>query len=255
MTDHLDEGRLQALLDGELSEEEVKTAEAHLASCERCGVELAVLREGSLVLTAALSLLDDPRGEARVGAFVPPAARRSGRNAALALPRAAAILLIGVAAAAAAMPGSPVREWIERRDEVTAVPVDSGSGEEFEVSGSGTGDSPRAGVSVEPAAGHLRIVLIRPSPDLRIRATITDSPRGGAYATGRSVNARFSTGLGVVEVIDASGGELLLEIPARATSATVELDGETYLEKDGGQLRLLVASGDSSGTEVIFQPR
>lgn len=254
MIEHLNEGTLQALLDGELDRGEAESARRHLAGCVACEAEYGVLRGGSLVFATAVSDLDAP-ARSTGGSFVPRTrVPRRFTFFGVALQRAA-IIVVGftaVAAAAAAMPGSPIRDWLVETlgplregvlDERAAVPAPPAP------------ELARSGVSVSPDEGRLRIVIVRPAPELRIRATITESPRGGAYATGEAASARFATGLGLVEVIDARGGELLLEIPAGATSATVELDGRLYLTKDGDQLRLLVASGDTSGAEVRFQPR
>jgi len=253
MTDHLDEGTLQALLDGELPPGDAKTAEEHLKACRLCEAELAALRDGSLVFASAVSRLDVPPGSARSRMLPPPSVRRPTRWIALALPRVAAVLLVSVAAVAAAMPGSPIRSWIDR-ELASSAPATTSPTDDAPVV-TEPDPSPRSGVSVEPARGHLRIVLIRPAADLRVRATITDSPRGGAYTVGTTTTARFATGVGLVEVIEASGGELFLEIPAGATTATVEVDGKPYLVKEGGQLRLLVASDETVGAEVLFQAR
>ncbi len=249
MIDHLTEGTLQALLDGELDVGEAESARRHLAGCVTCESEYGVLRDGSLVFATALSELDVAvRGPVRSSAPRVPR-RLSFIRGAL---QRAAILVLGFTAAAAAMPGSPIRAWfVETLDRAGDIVL-----EERAAVVAPPGVEPvRSGVSVSPDEGRLRIVIVRPDPDLRIRATIIESPRGGAYATGEAASARFATGLGLVEVIDARGGELLLEIPADASSATVELDGRLYLTKDGDQLRLLVASGDTSGAEVRFQPR
>ncbi len=251
MIEHLSEGTLQSLLDGELDVDEAETARQHLSGCPTCEADLGVLRSGSLIFATAVSDLDTSARHAGVP-FAPSS--RVPRRFSLfgsALQRAA-ILVLGFTAAAAAMPGSPIRAWfIDVLDSPREVVLE----ERAAVPAPPASEPTRSGVSVSPDEGRLRIVIVRPAPELRIRAMITESPRGGAYATGEAARARFATGLGLVEVIDAEGGELLLEIPADATSATVELDGRLYLTKDGDQLRLLVATGDTSGAEVRFQPR
>ena len=42
---HLDEGTLHALLDGELSNQEVREIQAHLGSCSACGSRLQSVKE------------------------------------------------------------------------------------------------------------------------------------------------------------------------------------------------------------------
>lgn len=251
MISHLDDGVLQSLLDGEPPPGDALAAEEHLKACTLCQAGLAALRKGSLAFASAVSGLDVP--PASPSRTAPPSVRWPTRWIALALPRVAALLLVGVAATAAAVPGFPIRDWIDREFASSAPAISAG--EEGAPAETASDPSPRSGVSVEPAQGHLRIVLITPAADLRVRAAITDSPRGGAYTIGDSATARFSTSAGLVEVIGAGGGELLLEIPAAATTATVELDGTPYLVKEGDQLRLLVASDETVGAEVVFQAR
>jgi hypothetical protein len=224
-----------------------------VAACSACGEELDELRQASMVLSAALPILDTGRRPSQ-SVFAAPI-RRKTKWFQVALPRAAVLLLSFGAVAAAAAPGSPVRAWIEARISLTPTAVDGGRVDPASLSASREEPIVQSGVSVEPSGGRLRIVLTRPTSDLRIRAIIVEAARGGAYAIGDSAQAHFRTSAGEVEVIDASGGELRLEIPSGAASATVELDGRLYLTKEGDQLRLLVASDDTARTEVLFQPR
>jgi hypothetical protein len=254
MIDHLEEGEMQALLDGELRDAAAADAHYHLAVCGICSAGVDELRRASIVLASAIPLLDGARGPSRA-VFIPPSTLRGAWVGAM-LPRAAVLLLGFTTAAAAVIPGSPLRGWLA--DQLTPAPraVTLTERVEDRAPTPSAVDAPvQSGISVEPERGRLRIVLTRPASNLRIRALIVDAPRGGAYAVGDSANARFRSEAGTVEVIEASGGELRLEIPSLATSATVELDGRLYLTKEGDQLRLMVASDDTAGAEVLFRPR
>ena len=55
---HIDEGRLQALIDGELRLDERHRAERHLADCAPCRAELAALRGSVAHFGAAMAALD-----------------------------------------------------------------------------------------------------------------------------------------------------------------------------------------------------
>lgn len=252
MIRHLDEGELQALLDGELPESRVEYARVHMASCGECGAEFEALRDASTVLTAALRELDADERPRRV-ALIPPSARTRWFRRGFALPKAAALLISFTAAAFAAVPGSPLRVWLADRSEPVETLAATDSEPEEIARVAQPDDDRETGVSMNVASGDLRVLLTDPGPELRIRALITDGPRASVYAVDDPGSARFSTAAGVVEVIGAASGELRIEIPAMAVSATVEVDGTPYLIKDGQQLRLVVSPDDRSGPEVLFQ--
>jgi hypothetical protein len=110
-----------------------------------------------------------------------------------------------------------------------------------------------SGVSVEPSEGALRIVLSQAAPDVEITARLVDSDRGSVLAFGAAAEARFSAAAGTIEVIGVSGGELKVDIPRSVASATIVIDGRTYLTKDGEALRATGALRDSVSTEVVFR--
>ena len=114
---HLGEGTLQELLDGELPPGARAGVEAHLASCPACAGELAELRGLTARTSALLGLVEaTPPVLAAQARFARH--RRGGTASAItqarrALPRAAVLVLfVAGAAAAAAIPGSPAREWV-----------------------------------------------------------------------------------------------------------------------------------------------
>jgi hypothetical protein len=254
--EHLDEGALQALLDGELEEGTTQAAQDHLAACDSCNAAFAAVRDASHELSTALAMLDRKAGLLRPP-LVPPTARSSRwRWGGVAVPKAAALLIAFGAVASATVPGSPVRAWLGERLEAPSPPV---AVHERTPAAAGTeatlAATPESGVSVEPVDGQLRILLTRPDPDLLVRARITESPRGGAYGIGDAAAARFSTAAGTVEVIDAPGGELRVEIPRLVRSAAVIVDGRLYLLKEGDRLRLTGAPAAEAAAEVVFPIR
>lgn len=252
---HPDEGTLQAFLDDELTVEERRAVEEHLPGCEECRREAARLRVAAADLGAALSLLDVP--VPRTAAPPRPAPPRRAATFA-ALPRAAVLLLGFAAAASATLPGSPVRAWVTGLFESAAPPP---APTVLSAPAPGPVEAPvaappvEAGVSVEPVDGQVRVVLRDASPDLVVRAVLTDGGRAGAYATGAAADARFGTGPGRIEVAGAGEGVLRVEIPRAARAATIEVNGALYWTKEGDQLRLAVPAGDSAGAEVTFPVR
>lgn len=258
MTTHIDEGRLQALIDDELRLDERHRLEMHLSGCDACRAELQALRELSGRFAAAMA--DLPRlprrasGLARVGA-----GSRSARLRRM-LPRAAVFLVFVGAAASATIPGSPVRRWlgIERGPAVAAT-RDTGDAVQ-ELPGPVAVDEPappmEAGVSVEAADGAVEIVLRDAGGDLTVRALLVDGTRAGVYARGDASSSRFLTGAGRIEVVSPRAGELRIELPREAALITVVVNGREYLRKQDGRLDLRVGEADApaDGIEFSVQP-
>lgn len=249
---HLDEGSLQALVDGELAGTERRAAERHLEGCLVCRKEMALLGSASRRLAGALSLVDHPAPRARrplaAAPNLRPAPSRSW-GASRGLPRAAVLLLGFAATASATIPGSPVRTWIEEmiapRPRVAAV-VEAPAPPATTMAADAAAE---AGVSVAPVAGEVRIVLRGASPELRVRALLVDGARAGVFARGDAAAAHFSTAPGRIDVEGAGAGELRIELPREARSATVTVNGRPYLTKEGQQLR----AGERVGAEVSFE--
>jgi hypothetical protein len=262
---HLDEGTLLTLADGELAPADSAAVERHLAECGACRAELDELRGAATTFAATLARADSPapvvsdttaralrrRAErAGGGAERPPARgwRELGR---------AAVLVLGIAtAAAAAVPGTPLNGWlrelVEPEPRVAAVHEVRGAPEAAPAVAAAEFEA-QAGVSVLPERGTVRVLVNGASTALRIRAVLTDGPRAGVFAAGEAANARFSTGPGRIEVSGATAGELRIELPHNAIAATVEVNGRRYVAKQDDQLRLTVPAGDSAGAEVSFR--
>lgn len=261
---HLDEGVLQALADGELEVGDTRHAESHLAGCLVCRREMDGLQEASRTLSGALRMMDRapaanaaPAAAPRRPAQPRPVPARGGWSA---LPRAAVIVLgLGLAAAASAtVPGSPVRAWMES---LLGGGADTGAPAAVAPS---TSEAPaqsaeqapaEAGVSITAAGGAVRVVVSDAAPGLEVRAILTDGDRAGVFGSGAASDARFTTGPGRIDVSGASGGILRVEIPRGAGSATVVINGEVRVTKEGAVLRAAPAAGSASGTEVSYTVR
>ncbi len=242
MIEHLDEGTLQALLDGELEEGEV-SARAHLSECVACRAEYESLRGASVSVAGAFSLLDRSP-PVRVLRIAPPstAIRRPHRFVA-ALPRAAVLVLGFAVAGSATIPGSPVRTWIESRFEAPG--TDS---EAIAVASEVAPAAAERGVGTAPLDGRLRIVVTDARPGLPVLVQLTSAPVGGAFSVGAPETTRFRSANGVIEVLQAGGEELRVEIPASAVEAALEVNGRTVVVKDGERL-LLIEGTDQAAAE------
>ncbi|HET9251061.1 MAG TPA: zf-HC2 domain-containing protein [Candidatus Eisenbacteria bacterium] len=115
--DHLDDGRIQALLDGEVPPGEAASARAHAAGCPECSRRLEDAGEEGRLVSALLARLDSPTPRVEVGDIVASAAGTPSREVRDRRPwsrwAAAVLLALGVGGVAYAIPGSPVRQWVD----------------------------------------------------------------------------------------------------------------------------------------------
>jgi hypothetical protein len=258
---HVDEGELLTHLDGQLDWERSERVERHLERCDACRAELGVLRGASDLFSAALAENDAPEptvSETTIRALRARAGRSAPSGGGWRDLRRAAVLVLGFAAAASAtIPGSPVNSWLrELTREQPSAPLAGGNveapaavPEEIVLAP----DVAETGVSVLPEAGTVRVVLRSVSAELRVKAVLVEGDRAGVYAAGAARDARFSTAPGRIEVAGAGAGELRIELPHSAHTASVEVNGRSYITRDGDQLRLTVPAEQRSGAEVNFR--
>jgi anti-sigma factor RsiW len=253
---HLGEGTLQEMLDGELAPGARAEADAHLAACAECAGQLAELRGLNARTSALLGMVEAaPPMIAAQAAFA--RRRRSGgalAEARRALPRAAVLVLaLAGAAAAAVVPGSPVREWVERVAVDTPAPAPRI--EQPALPPAPVAEAPVApkAISILPDGGRVSVVVTGSSPELRVRARLSDEPQAQVTATGAAVSARFRTGPGRIEIVGAGPGEVVVDLPAGADAAFVEVNGRVVAAKEGGTLRSLAPRVAGSAAEPVFR--
>ena len=236
---HLDEGRLRALLDGELSDRDGERERRHLDECDTCRELLVGVQEASAVIDAALRRLDTvtpPAGAkeavlARVGAGPGDA-----RGVPFTFARAAILVLFFGAVVATALPASPVRGWIAAgwghavelftgpaRDESASLPVDSALSAQTPES---------AGVRLEVETGELLVLLQDVEPGTELDVRLVDGFQAAAFA---APPARFRTADGRIEVIGGSG-RVRVDIPRSVEVASIWVNGRMYITKAGDEL-------------------
>jgi hypothetical protein len=255
---HLGEGTLQALLDGELDPGPRAEADAHLAACRDCAGQLAELRGLNARTSALLGLVEAAPPVLAAQAEFSRRRRGSGSGALAqarrALPRAAVLVLaLAGVATAAVVPGSPVRQWVERvavqpRAQEPALPAPAPA----PAAEAAPAPAPKA-ISIFPLDGHVRIAVTGSSPELRVRARLSDAPQAQVTATGAAVSARFVMGPGRIEVVGAGPGEVVVELPAGADAAFVEVNGRVVAAKEGNALRSLAPRVAGSADEPVFR--
>lgn len=282
--EHPVEHMLLAYLDDELSFRDSDAIGKHLAGCPPCQARARELAVAAGDLAAALSCLDVPapvltaselqerlvadalheldrpapdlsvedlhravRADSEKAPSDAVSIRRWGRPRRRPL-LAAALVVIFVAGASAAIPGSPVREWLAH----SVARVLGGTGETVvdtpALNGEARVPSPAA-ISVQPRDGLVRIMITRAAPETVIRVRLLD--RGSASVW--SVQGRYRTAPGEIELLEAGPGEVLVLLPRSIPSAEVRLDGQVVATKEGPDFRLLIPAADSSDAEVSFR--
>lgn len=255
--EHPSDGMIQALLDGETAGSETEIRD-HLSACPRCR-SMAGERSRRLdLLREALSLLDapPPSRKAREDILRRGRAQRSwARVVRRNLPRAASIVLLLTAGAAAALPGSPVRSWLGRGwAEI------SRSGGEAAAPGVKQGESgppedavpsPGAVGATIPATGErieLRVSGLRPGASLIV--LLVGGDEASIFA---EEGTRFRSQAGGLEATDPPG-DVTLEIPASAPEVRLMVNGRLYLAKRGEELDILGPVSTRTPTEIRFAP-
>ncbi len=141
---------------------------------------------------------------------------------------AAAAILVLVAGGAAALPGSPVRQWLDTARGGVDVP---------EIHGMSAAGEVMSGVAVGLRDGRVEVVLRSPPPGSRVEVRVEREERVELQAP---LGARYATAPGRLEVdlSDAEGGPLLLLIPGAAREVLLVLERRPLMTWMGGTFRL-----------------
>lgn len=232
---HVDDGALLALLDGELTTAERRSVEERVAACPDCAARLDEMRFALRRATAALDLLSVPESRREMPAALREAARRAPTPLASARARrwarlsrrsvavAAGITLL-VAAGAYAVPGSPVRGWVDGGIDVVAAWI-AGDPQV-------AGDAGPSRVSVDPREGAVRIVVVGWHEGRRLTVELSDEET----ATVTARDASFHVEPGVIEVAGAAD-EIRVTLPRDAAIGSVVMDESEVVRLEGGELR------------------
>jgi len=256
---HTDSGALIAWLDGELPVAVRDEMGAHLAECDSCRNELADVRDLAREFGDAMGLLNGriPLLSARL-AVEQRADRsrfnRSERLIASGLAKAAAITLLVAGAAAAAIPGSPVRQWVTEvvarmvgsRTEAPA-PVAVPTVVEPQV------QEARGPAVTVPSGGTIRVSIHALPASASLTVKVVDREGVFLRALGADDPVRFVPRSDAsVEVFDVRTG-LVIELPRSLTSASIDVDGRPYYVKDAGGERYIGPGATRTRDGVTFR--
>lgn len=270
---HPTDGRLMAYLDGELSRDQRATVSRHLVGCRSCARTMDELRRSSSVFSDAVSTLSPPTAGAAQGEL----RRRSGEpgdeGASVAgrigghddeddeagfgwstATRIAASLVV-LLGAAAALPGSPVRSWLDRS--VQGVQALFGGDEKqerpetVEVS-----EAPRpeivdrSGIAVTASEGSIRIGLRDVSENTEIRVRLVDGRQAGVWNAG----GQYRTAPGRIRVTSPDSESLLVEIPRSVRRVLLTVNGRLAAVGRSGELDVRVPGVEPRDGEFTFRP-
>ena len=235
---HVDEERIQRLLHGELVPTDEAEVRAHLADCGECAGRLAAMRRDEERVDSLLHELDRPAPRLDVGAIARRAEARSPR-----IPRWAAgiVLVLGLAGAAYALPGSPlprlvdaVLEWTRGRQDPLS--PDTGSHPPPPPSFAGIAVPPGERFRIlfqTPNARGEMLVRLTAGTEVEIRA-----PRGAATFTAGE-NQLVVDGRGLPTTYE-------IEIPLAAPRVEIVVGEDRVFLKEGPRVTTALPPGSAA---------
>ena len=244
---HLDDERLQRLLDGELEPGAETAIRGHLATCEACRDQMTAVRREAAEVSRLLAFLDDPVPRLEPEDVV----RASGRGLGWGRRAAMVLLGLGLAGAAYAMPGSPVPGWL--RSIATGVRPASTRVAPSAPEPTQGGDAGASGIAVSPGD---RLAIILPSP--RSGGSLYVSLSDSAEVVVRAVagKASFSSGIDrlLVETPDSSAVFRIL-VPRAAARVEIRAGASRLFLKQGPRITASVEPGADGVYALRVPPR
>ncbi len=261
--EHLTEAELQAWIDRELDPAEHARVNRHLEDCADCRSDLRALRSAAETFSAAMLDYDEALAAEAAEANPPSAPAPHDRNAGAPLrfvPRwvgraAALVLLLGAAAAAAMVPGSPLRGLLfDEEPDAAPTPV---AVETPTAIPAGAG----ASITVRPHENRLTVRVRGFPPGTRLALRLVDRDVAVASLPDEALDARFIVASGVLDVIgpgasaelSTPAGTVTLRLPRHLESGAVELDGETVARVGDGRLSTLRQVSSEGDEEAVFE--
>ncbi len=272
---HPSEARLMAYVDRELGPDERGAVSGHLAECDACARTLSELRRASSLFSdAAAELEPSPSGvtatETRRRAVEPLEPKRGERTSegagapeeagdqssftwsTTARIAASLVVLLG---AAAALPGSPVRSWIDHSVQQIEALFGGDEGvptaEEAEVPAPDrTGATDRSGVAVSASEGSILVSLRSIPRSTSIRVRLVDGSQAGVWNAG----GEYRTAPGRIEVTGPASDSLLVEIPRLVGLVLLDVNDQRVAVARGGELDVQIPDAELGDGEFTFRP-
>ena len=224
---HLDDAHIQWLLDGELDAREESSARAHLEDCVPCYGRFEDARSEKLEIAALLETLDEPLPRidaATIMARADATPRRARMRFADLRKAAAFLLVVGLAGAVYAFPGSPVRTWVNdvvrRMAPKPNPPVERAQ------------PRPEAGISILPEERLVILFRLGAARGSGLASlSLTDASEVQVHAPPGAATFSSSPGRLEIEVRDVSA-PFVVEVPRSAPWVEIRADETTVFLKD-----------------------
>jgi hypothetical protein len=223
---HLDEEQLQRLLHRQLPSRAARSARDHLAECGDCRERFVTAERDD---NAVLALLREVDHEVPVVDPEALVARLRWTGAGWGRWAAGFLLLVGIAGAAYALPGSPVRQWVR-----SAVAWIAGSGPRPSSTRAEVSTLPVAGIAAVPGPRFV-IAFQSPEPGGHARVSLTD----GKHVTVRAPSgaAGFTSAANRLVIANTGRGATFeIEIPRSAPRVEIRVAGARIFLKDGSRV-------------------
>lgn len=286
--EHLDEGLIQAFLDKETTGTDGAQVQVHLDVCAECRNQVRLQGERLSQVGEALRLLDlkpkleEARGRVRAWAMegreesttegyktvtetsVPAGERPTVTRAAASwwrslgsLPKAASIALLLSAAAATALPGSPVRQWIMDGWHAftgnTATQTDQGeavSGQPEAALEGAVSVPEETGASILPGGEGVEVWVQELSAGAEVSVLWTDDDQVRIFS---GEGTGYRTANGRLEAVSPTGS-VRIQIPRTLRNVVVGANGQVLMRKTGNSLEVLVPTLNRTPDEIRFAP-
>lgn len=271
---HPSEARLVAYVDGELASDERATVSGHLEECDRCSRTLSELRRASSLFSEAAVALEPPASDVTAAETRRRAADRSptdpqrtggvsgdsGSGTSFRWSRwstatriaASIVVLLG---AAAALPGSPVRSWIDR----SVQQVEALLGGEADGPATVEPEAPRperpaardrSGVAVSASSGSILVTLLEVPRSTSVRVQLVAGQQAGVWNAG----GEYRTAPGRIEVTAPASDSLLVEIPRLVSRVELEVNDRLVAVGRDGELDVRIPDAEVRDGEFSFRP-
>lgn len=168
----------------------------------------------------------------------------------------AAILILGFAGlAAAAAPGSPVRDWIATVWSASGARAVAESEPPTQVVSEPPAAAPAApapGVAVPLEDGRVRILFQGSGAQAWVRVRVVDDARAAVRFPFEAGAPRFATAPGLIRISGGGDVEFVVEIPRTALHASIEGDGRVLYARAGEDVHVFAPAVLGSNGEVVL---
>lgn len=231
---HLDDERLERLLHGEI-EAAGESVRDHLIGCTECQERLAAAKLERNEVFSLLGQVDH-----RAPAVHPSAVAARAQSGRSRLWAASILLFLGIAGAAYALPGSPVRGWLR-----SVTPWIAGTDPQAISTPSGNG--PAAGMAAKPGPDFL-ILFKYPDHESGVLVSFTDGPE--VIVRAPAGVAGFSSAPDRLIVDNNAAGTFEIEIPRTASRVEIQVAGKPIFVKDGKGVTTSVPPGSDQAYSI-----